>query len=74
MTFAKNYTPATKGSITLFLNETLADLSKPIEVTVNGKQQYSGKAKPTIKAMAESCALFFDPERVFPVAIDIAIE
>ena len=74
MTFAKNYTPATKGSITLFLNETLADLSKPIEVTVNGKQQYNSKAKPTIKAMAESCALFFDPERVFPVAIDIAIE
>ncbi len=74
MVFSKSYAPATKGNITLFLNDKLADLTKPIEVIVNGKTAFSGKVKPTVKAMAESCALFFDPARVFPVAIEVAIE
>ncbi len=74
MTFSKSYTPATKGNITLFINEEIIDLTRPVEVRVNGKQQFRGKVKPTLKAMAESCALFFDPERVFPAAIDIAVE
>lgn len=50
------------------------DLTKPITVIVNGRLAWKGKATPTLKSMVESCALFFDPERVFPAAIDIEIE
>lgn len=73
MLFKKEYTTATKGNITLYLNEENVDLTKRIIVIVNGKIAFNGKVKPTVKAMTESCALFFDPERVFPAAIDIDI-
>ena len=74
MTFTKKYTPATKGNVTLFLNEKLFDLSKPVKVVVNGKEAFNGIVKPTLKAMVESCAEYFDPERVFPASLDVVIE
>ena len=74
MTFTKKYTPATKGNVTLFLNEKLFDLSKPVKVVVNGKVAFNGIVKPTLKAMLESCAEYFDPERVFPASVDVVIE
>ena len=74
MMFSKKYTPATKGSVTLFLNEKLFDLSKPVKIVVNGKEAYNGIVKPTLKAMVESCAEYFDPERVFPASVDVVIE
>lgn len=74
MVFKKNYTPATKGNITIFLNEENIDLAKPVTITVNGRTAFNGKVKPSVKAMVESCALFFDPERVFPAAVDVDIK
>jgi hypothetical protein len=74
MMFSKKYTPATKGNVTLFLNEQLFDLDKPVKVVVNGKEAYNGMVKPSLKAMAESCAEYFDPERVFPASVDVTIE
>lgn len=73
MVFEKSYTPATKGNITIYLNEELTDLSKPVTIIVNGRTAFSGKVKPCTKAMIESCALFFDPERVFPAAVNVDI-
>ena len=74
MTFSKKYTLATKGSITLYLNETLFDLSKPVKVIVNEKEAFNGVVKPTLKAMVESCVEYFDPERLFPASVDVVIE
>ncbi len=74
MFFSKEYTAATTGNVTIFLNEELFDLSEPVRVIVNGKEKFNGKVKPTLKAMVESCAEYYDPERVFPAAIDIEIE
>ena len=74
MTFSKKYTPATKGCVTLYLNEKMFDLSKPVKVIVNGKEAFNGIVKPTLKAMVESCAEYFDPERLFPAAVDVVIE
>ena len=73
MFFAKEYRPATTGNVTIFLNEELLDLTKPIKVIVNGKVCFNGKVKPTLKAMVESCAEYFDPKRVFPASIDVDI-
>lgn len=74
MRFSKKYAPATKGSVTLFLNEEVFDLSKPVKVIVNGKEAFNGVVKPTLKAMVESCTEYFDPERVFPASVDVVVE
>ena len=71
MMFSKKYTPATKGNVTLFLNEELFDLSRPVKVIVNGKEAFNGMVKPNLKAMLESCAEYFDPERLFPASVDV---
>ena len=73
MLFARSYTPATKGNVTLFLSEELFDLSQPVKVLANGKEVFCGKVKPSVEAMVESCAEFFDPERVFPAKIEVDI-
>lgn len=74
MFFAREYAPATKGNVTIYISEKLFDLKKPIRVVVNGKEAFNGKVKPSLKAMVESCAEFFDPERVFPAEITVEIE
>ncbi len=74
MFFERTYQPATKGNVTLFLNEELFDLTQPVKVVVNGKEAFNGKVQPTIEAMVESCAEYFDPERVFPAKIDVEIK
>ena len=73
MFFERSYKPVTKGNVTLFLNEELFDLSQPVKVIVNGKEAFNGKVKPTVEAMVESCAEYYDPERVFPAMIDVDI-
>lgn len=72
--FAKEFTPATKGKVTLFLSEDMVDFSKPVNVIVNGKEVFSGKVKPALRAMVESCALFYDPERLFPASVEVVIK
>ena len=71
--FEKEYTDAKKGNITIYLNEELFDLEKPIKVILNGKKIFKGKVKSDLTTMVESCALFYDPERIFPAAIEIDI-
>lgn len=71
--FEKEYTTATKGNITIYLNEELFDLEKPIKVVLNGKRIFKGKVKSNLATMVESCALFYDPERIFPAAVEIDI-
>lgn len=69
--FIKEHQPAQKGKITLYLCDELVDLNKAVTVTVNGKKFFKGKIKANLKNMVNSCATFFDPERIYPAAIDI---
>lgn len=71
--FEKEFTEAKKGNITIYLNEKLFDLEKPIKVVLNGKKIFKGKVKSNLATMVESCALFYDPERIFPAAVEIDI-
>lgn len=73
MLFSKEYSEATKGNVTIFLSEKHFDFTEPITVIVNGKEVFKGKIKPNLKSMVESCAEFYDPERVFPASIDVEI-
>ena len=69
--FAKTYTPATGGALTLFLNEHLVDLSKPVTVVVNGKEVFRGKVTCRVGSMMRSLCLFYDRERIFPAEVEV---
>ena len=45
-----------------------------VKVVVNGKEVFNAIVKPDLKAMLESCAEFYDPERLFPASVDVVIE
>lgn len=61
------------GKINIYLSEDMLDLSKKINVIYRGKTVYKKKASLTENALIESCAIFNDPERIFPskIAIDL---
>ena len=44
-----------------------------MKVILNGTEIFNGMVSPTLGTMVESCALFYDPERLFPAAIDVDI-
>lgn len=61
-----------KGKVKLYIDK--VDFSQPILVYYNSKLISNKKLKPNVGTMTESLALFGDPERLFPVAVDILIE
>lgn len=70
--YDKVYEPATKGKLRIYLSPELLDLSQPVTIRINGRQVYSGLVKADYSHLVESCARFFDPERLFPAAVDVA--
>ncbi|MDE5920953.1 MAG: hypothetical protein K2G82_04985, partial [Paramuribaculum sp.] len=59
------------GELTVFVDETMVDISKDVTVNVNGTERFSGKLTPTRNTAVESCALLGDPRRIFPAKIKI---
>ncbi|HLG42413.1 MAG TPA: hypothetical protein VI643_03525 [Planctomycetota bacterium] len=55
---------------TVFLNDKLVDLNKPVSVTVNGKRKFSGRVARSLTATVETIAAKRDPEMVFTARID----
>ena len=72
MRYEKTFTPATSGKIRVYLSPELVDLTKPVRVLINGHEVYAALPNLSWKAMAESCTTFFDPQRLFPVALDLS--
>lgn len=58
-------------SLTVWLNDQLLDLDKPVSVKQAGRTLYKGKAQRTVKAMEQSLALFTDPEYIYSARLDI---
>lgn len=73
MFFNKKYSKASKGVLRIYLNENEYDLSQPVRIILNGNEIFNGMVEPTLETMVESCALFYDPERLFPAAVDVDI-
>lgn len=73
MYFKKYYSKAPKGKLRVYLHEDEYDFSKPVTVVLNGETIFEGMVEAREEIMVESCAFFFDPERVFPAAIDVDI-
>lgn len=69
----KSYSEATKGRVRIYLDSRLVDLSKPVVVRVNDKECFRGTVEPDLRHVVESCALFFDPQRLFPAAVEVDI-
>jgi len=67
----KTYTPATQGRFKIYLGDKLVDLSKEVVLTVNGRELYRGVLQPNLADMVNSCAEYYDPERVYPASIDV---
>jgi len=66
-------TPLKKGKISIFVNNELIDLSKKVTIIYNDKNMGKQKIVPAISALVESVALFADPERIYPVKIQLAL-
>lgn len=72
--FTKTYQPAQRGKVTIYLCSELVDLDKPVTLTVNGRTAFKGRVKPDVKHLVNSCATFFDPQRLYPAAIEVDLE
>lgn len=56
------------GQVTLFLNDQLVDLSRPVAITHNGQRLGFLKPQPSVKTLLASARIFDDPTRLYPVA------
>ena len=72
MKFRKTYEPATGGKLLVYLCNELVNLNQKVTIVVNGKQVFCGKLKADVKHMANSCATFFDPCRIYPAAVEVS--
>lgn len=69
----KRYTPAAEGCLTLYLSDEMVDFSKKVTLIVNGRRVYKGKVKADMRHMVNSCATFFDSERVYAAGIEVEL-
>ena len=69
----KHYAPAETGSFTLYLSDDMVDFGQKVTLLVNGKRVYRGKVKPDTRHLINSCATFFDPERVYAAGIEVRL-
>lgn len=60
----------TKG-FTIFLNDRLVDLAKPVTVDVDGQKKFTAVVVPTLAVLTETLIERADPEMFFTARIDI---
>ena len=71
--FTKSYHPTSGGKWKIYLNDQLVDMNKPITVFINDRKVFEGKIVPRMEDMITSCMEYFDPCRVFPASVDVAL-
>lgn len=70
--YTKTHTPAAKASVVVYLNEQLVNLNQEVVVVANGKEVFRGKPELDKKHLVNSCAIFFDAQRLYPAAIEVS--
>jgi poly(3-hydroxybutyrate) depolymerase len=58
---------------TLFLNESLVDLTQPVRVLTNGALSYEGLVIPSIETLLSQSRLRKDPGQIFPVQLTVPV-
>ncbi len=71
MKFSRTYEPSYGGRLTVFLSEDMLNLRIPVTVRINGRNAFYGTPRCDVRSMLRSVAAFYDPERIFPAAIDV---
>lgn len=71
--FHRTFSPAQSGSYTIFLDDSLVDLDRPVTIVVNGRTVSRNRVKRDARWLRESLDLFHDPERLFPAAISVQL-
>ena len=69
----KHYVPVEEGSFTLYLSDDMVNFGQKVTLLINGKRVYRGKVKPNARHLINSCATFFDPERVYAAGIEVRL-
>lgn len=57
----------------LFLNDHLIDISKPLTVATNGQISFKGLVTPSLETLLRQARLRQDPRQLFPVQITVAV-
>lgn len=71
MKFKRNLAPAQHGNVTIFLNRSLVNLSRPVTVILNGNVVHHGKVPESLASMVNSCAYYGDPRRIYTAQVDV---
>jgi poly(3-hydroxybutyrate) depolymerase len=58
---------------TLFLNESLVDMTQPVRVLTNGALSYEGIVAPSIETLLSQSRLRKDPGQIFPVQLTLPV-
>lgn len=69
-----NITQCDYSCLTLWLNDSLVDLDKPVEITFKGNVVYKGKLKRTRQNLEESINLRNDPRYAMPARITVNLK
>ena len=71
MKFEKTETPGVEGRFIIYLSDELVNLDKKVTVRVNGRTVYRGVPKRRLENVVNSCALFYDPHRLYTAAVEV---
>lgn len=58
----------------LFLNQSLIDLSKPVTIVTNGRISYEGPVRPSVEVLLRDARHRHDRRMVFPAVVNIGVE
>ncbi len=65
--------PATGLKLSLWLHESLLDLTKPVKISINGKLVQTYTPTPELGVLNSSLMLFGDPDYAYPCKVDVVV-
>ena len=69
--YNRTTSPVSGGKIRIYLCDELVDLDQAVVVTVNGKEVFNGKLERSFKDVVNSCAIYFDPSRLYTSSVEV---
>jgi pimeloyl-ACP methyl ester carboxylesterase len=58
---------------TLYLNDDLVDLSKPVVITIDGQPSFEGLLTPHVETLLRQARLRHDPAQIFPAQVTLTV-
>lgn len=67
----RTFRPVASGSVRIYLDDSMLDLDRHVEITVNGKRLPAIRPMRTEATLRRSIALWADPRRLYPAALTL---